>query len=84
MGIPGMGIPSSNIISMAYSDSQTSSQMAYRRAHSFCCTGGASAGLDQVVVSVVGAVTSPGEGDLSDQLQCHMMCQLFVVCACAA
>ena len=41
---------------------------SYRRAHSLCCTGGASAGLDQVVVSVIGGVARPCEGDVSDQL----------------
>ena len=45
-----------------------SNRVAYWRAHSLCCTGGASAGLDQVVVSVIGGVTCPYEGDVCDQL----------------
>lgn len=45
--------------------------MAHRGADSFHCTRGMGAGLDQVVIRVVGGVASPRERNLCDQLHGH-------------
>ena len=42
--------------------------MWYRGADGFWCTGGAGAGLDEVVISVVGGVACPSERNVRDQL----------------